>query len=295
MKPIALLLVVVGVLGPASASAQEEVKLTFGWPEDARWRVITQWELELLPPDGQKQTRSGVLRETWDFEGGTPKTVAARQAILVRATPRTDADVRAIATALSAPWTSTWGAPPPAPEPPRVEDALGEEPATDGTVPVEAPAPVAAPGRPDLGAFVVGDHGQTLDRVFGGFAGQTLAIGRDVYNNAGLVDGRTGETIVADVVRRVDPLQWCADVGPGSHCVEVGLRVLEGGAPAEGSLLSPGARRTTETWVVEPGTLVPHAARQEEVVAWVQDGGTWRARVTRSLSFLPADPPKALR
>lgn len=307
-----------------AALAQDQVSLDFRWPDAARWRVVEQWELEVVSPDGQKEIHSGVVRGLWtlDRSSGAP-VVSGRQAVVVRTTPRTDADAIAIAKRLVAPWSvdlSPRTAPAPAPEAPvvpalpaDVAEAPVVDPATpaaDGAPVVEAPpvveaAPVvAAPpavvvpttfDRPDIAALVAGDPADQVDRIFRAFDDQTLTVSTDFFVDATAASGATGAAVPAEVRRRVDRLQWCSDRGPGSSCVELGLRSQQGGAPAEGLRVPAGARRTTETWVVEPATLVPHSARVETVVGWDGAGGVWHARVTKMLTFLPADPPRALQ
>ena len=159
---------------------------------------------------------------------------------------------------------------------------------------VVAPAPPEHP-KPDLASLVAGDPVDQIDRIFRAFDKQTLKISTDFFVDVGAASAATGASQPGEVRRRVDPLQWCPDKGPGVACVELGLRRQEGGASPEGLLVPAGATRTTETWVVEPSTLIPHASRSETVVGWNGDGGVWHARVTRVYSFLPADPPRALQ
>jgi hypothetical protein len=127
----------------------------------------------------------------------------------------------------------------------------------------EAPA---APSAVTVAGLLVGDPLDRLERTLLSVAGQTVPLGVPMRTNAGLYAPSTGATEVLEVERRVDPLPWCPDEGPGSRCVALTLVRASPGAPLEGDL-PEGAWRVREVWTVEPHTLRPHAASSVVEVA----------------------------
>lgn len=121
-------------------------------------------------------------------------------------------------------------------------------------------------GPVTVGGLLVDDPRDTLERGLLAVAGQSVPMVTPMRTNAGLYSPSTGRTEVMEVERRVDPLPWCPDDGPGSVCVALTLVRAAPGAPLEGDL-PEGAWRVTEVWTVEPATLRPHAARRTVEVA----------------------------
>lgn len=294
----------VGILLAGSAHAEDAVSFELGWRDGLQRRVVEQWEAELVGPDGERRTMSGTVRGvwSWDAEGGDV-VLSLRQPVSVRYSPLDDALARQTAEAMVGPWAvrvdgqgglvrdAGSGAPLPPPSDAIVVPDPAEALEAEASAPTDAVSaePMAGPtmSLDDVPDLLRGDAADRLERGLLQLAGRSLVVGRDAYADAGLASPSTGEVEVGEVMRRVEPLGFCPDTGPGTACVDVTLVRVTGGSGSTGGVIAPGGRRVVEVWTVEPATLVPHAARAELVTAWEEPEGVWRLRATRTWQFLP--------
>jgi hypothetical protein len=295
------------MLGPDSRAA--EVTFDAGWTAGTRWRALVEWEVEVTDPSGERTTRSGVVRSLWSWDG---TSLRSAEAVRIRSTPRTDAAAREVSAALVTGFDARpYVAPPPAPAPAVAEVAAPVEgeaaaAAEGASVPEPAPEVAASPepvseaprpvpgllpaGAADAVALVAAELAASVPRAVWSLDGVTAATGSPVPVELGaLADGAKAAS------RTVDVLAFCPDVGPVASCVEVTTQRAWGAAWLDAAIVPAGSRRTTEVWIVEPDTLVPHAARIDTVVGYEVPGsskvGTWRARVTHRVTLLPMSAP----
>lgn len=326
MLAIRALPLLLGLSSPALA--QDDVPLKFAWPDGAAWRLVVQWDLDVVDPKGASTKRSGAVREVWTWDATDDGHVlSVSDTLNVRATPRDDV----LAQQIGASWQSERRVEIQPDEPPAPTEVPGQAPAPAAeAVPAEAAAPVegAAPAEgagegaaeavpveaapvatasepaatpaeapakaapvqlvPDLVAFVTARLEHGVVGLLQRLDTVKMKDGQDVFFS--VASGKE--------IWRLKRLPSCPDVGPGSSCVELSMKRYLDGAPQDGGPLAPGQGRFEAVWTLEPETLVIHDGHISGTVAY-HDGtgdqaGTWLATVSRDLRFLDLTPPADL-